>query len=315
MTARYQYQWLTCLVAATSVLGVGCQKEKTDASRPNGDSNRVARVYVTNYPLKYFAGRIAADAADVQFPMTGDGDPAFWQPDADVIARFQAADVILTNGATYEKWMVGATLPESRLVDTSASFRDKYIQIEGAVTHSHGPEGEHSHAGTSFTTWIDFDQAAQQAAAIRDALASRFPERADVINKNGESLLADLRELDSQMRDIAKRIGDRPLVASHPVYDYWARRYGLNVKSVQWEPDIVPDEAAIAELQKLRADHPAQVMIWEGTPEPESVKKLETIGLTSIVFDPCGNLNDSGDWLAVMRANLKALNAWSDQLK
>ncbi len=27
--------------------------------------------------------------------------------------------------------------------------------LEGATTHSHGPEGAHEHTGWAFTTWID----------------------------------------------------------------------------------------------------------------------------------------------------------------
>ena len=34
-------------------------------------------------------------------------------------------------------------------------------QVEEGGTHSHGREGEHSHAGIAFTTWIDMRQARQ----------------------------------------------------------------------------------------------------------------------------------------------------------
>ncbi|NBO50675.1 MAG: hypothetical protein EBU80_13370 [Chitinophagia bacterium] len=44
-------------------------------------------------------------------------------------------------------------------------------------------------------------------------------------------------------------------------------------------------------------------MIWEGEPEKESVAKLEAIGVKSLVFDPCGNVPDGGNFLSVMKAN------------
>jgi hypothetical protein len=35
--------------------------------------------------------------------------------------------------------------------------------------------------------------------------------------------------------------------------------------------------------------------------------KLESIGVESLVFDPCGNVPAQGDFLAVMRANVNNL--------
>lgn len=301
-----------CVWLAVFVVFVGCRKPE-GAPTATGEIPARPRVLVTNYPLMYFAERIAGGLVDVRFPMGPEGDPAFWQPDEQAIGQYQAADLILINGATYEKWMEVATLPENKILDTSAAFHDQFIKIENATTHSHGPEGEHSHAGTAFTTWLDFQQAAQHASAIQEALSKLRPQDAETFRQNTEGLLADLRQLDQEMDAVAKKIGDRPLFASHPVYDYWSRRYHLRLQSVHWEPDIVPTDEALAELQTLRAAHPAQVMIWEGTPERESVDKLKAIEIESLVFSPAGNISESGDWLAVMRANIAGLKAWADR--
>ena len=48
-------------------------------------------------------------------------------------------------------------------------------------------------------------------------------------------------------------------------------------------------------------------MIWEGQPLPEVVEELERLGIGSIMFDPCGNLPDSGDFMRVMRENVSSL--------
>ena len=41
---------------------------------------------------------------------------------------------------------------------------------------------------------------------------------------------------------------NQPLLASHPVYDYLAARYGLNFRDVLWEPETFPDEEPWAEI-------------------------------------------------------------------
>jgi hypothetical protein len=117
---------------------------------PAAKSNQ-PQVLVANYPLQYFAQRIAGDAVEVRFLAPKDEDPAFWHPDETAIAAFQGADLILMNGATYSKWADKITLPESKAVDTSASFKASLIQVNETSTHSHGPGGEHSHSGTAFT--------------------------------------------------------------------------------------------------------------------------------------------------------------------
>jgi zinc transport system substrate-binding protein len=125
---------------------------------------------VTNYPLKYFSDRIGGDKVTVEFPIPADIDPAFWQPDSNIISQLQQGDLIFLNGATYEKWLETVSLPESNLINTSSKFQDQYIPIKSAITHSHGPGGEHSHTGTAFTTWLNLQFALQQAQSIRDAL-------------------------------------------------------------------------------------------------------------------------------------------------
>ncbi|NIO04198.1 MAG: zinc ABC transporter solute-binding protein [Proteobacteria bacterium] len=264
-------------------------------------------VYVVNYPLKYFAERIAGDHTTVVFPAPADQDPAFWMPDAKIISDYQSADLILLNGANYAKWVGKVSLPQFRLVNTSASFKDQYIETAEIVTHSHGPEGEHAHEALAFTTWIDFSLAAKQAKAIAQALSRKKPALRESFDRNYRALEKDLMTLDRDIKEIVLRDPSKPLVASHPVYDYFASRYGLNIRGVHWEPDEVPSREQWVELRDILKDHPAKWMIWEGDPISEPVERLKTLGMDSLVFDPCGNIPERGDFLAVMQQNVENL--------
>lgn len=300
---------LSCLSLALVMAGCKPTAEKaaeTPAAQPTAKSGK-PQVLVANYPLQYFAQRIAGDAVEVRFLAPKDEDPAFWQPDEAAITAFQKADLILMNGAGYSKWADKVTLPESKVVDTSAAFAKNYIEVRDATTHSHGPGGEHSHNGTAFTTWIDFKQASLQAQAVGDALAKLVPAAQDSISKNTQALKDELGALDGRMSTLSRRLVQYPLVASHPVYHYMARRYGLNVKSVLWEPDTVLDATALRDLNGVLARHRARWMIWEGEPSKENVDKLAALGLQSLVFDPCGNVPASGDFMTVMKANVEAM--------
>jgi len=251
-------------------------------------------IYVVNYPLKYFAERIAGEHATVVFPAPPDVDPAYWMPDAKTISDYQRADLILLNGANYAKWVNKVSLPRFRMVNTSEAFKDRYIEAAEILTHSHGAEGKHAHEALAFTTWIDFSLAAEQAKAIAKALNRKKPSLEDIFQRNYQEFEKDLLKLDRDMKALVSKDPSKPFVVSHPVYDYLARGYGLNIKSVHWEPD---------------EDHPAKWMIWEGEPIKESVEKLKAIGMQSVVFDPCGNTPDQGNFITMMQQNVENLKA------
>ncbi|MHC4590846.1 MAG: metal ABC transporter substrate-binding protein [Planctomycetota bacterium] len=235
------------------------------------------------------------------------GDPAFWEPDAGTIEMYQEADLILLNGAGYAAWTEMASLPLSKLVNTSEGFSDQYLVREDAVTHAHGPEGEHEHRAMAFTTWLDPTLAVEQARAIHDAFCARWPALTAGFDGGFEELRQDLEALDNDISRVVSGKGDRPLVVSHPVYQYLTRRYGLNVVSVHWEPDEMPQDGMWTELDEILVDHPARFMIWEGQPLEESVERLEALGLRCVVLSPCGDVPLSGDYMSTMRANIAAL--------
>jgi zinc transport system substrate-binding protein len=229
-------------------------------------------------------------------------------PDTETIAAYHAADLILINGADSAKCTTKVSLPRSRLVDSSRAFRDAYIRAAGTITHSHGPGGEHDHGGLAFTTWLDLSQATQQAEAIAQALIRKRPNARAQIECHLDSLSAGLLALDERMAEIVRTDPERPLLASHPVYQYFARRYGLNLRSVMWEPEELPNEGQWAELERILKDHPARWMLWEGEPAQAIAKRLRALGIDSLVLDPCGNRPAEGDLLTVMTDNATNLD-------
>jgi zinc transport system substrate-binding protein len=296
---------LRALVLGPLVLGLSACGQ-AGSEQPIG-TGRKPTAFAVNYPLQYLAQRVAGETVDVRFPGPRGEDPAFWEPGAETIAAYQEADVILLNGAGYAGWTEMASLPLSKLVDTSRSFRDRYIGIEDSVTHAHGPEGEHEHRATAFTTWLDPTLATEQARAIRDAFSERWPVLAPGFDHRFEDLRLELEGLDNNISEIVSDRTDRPLIVSHPVFQYLVRHYGLNVVSVHWEPDELPEETMWGELEKILEDHPARFMIWEGEPLEESVERLRALGVQSVVFSPCGSAPESGDYLGTMRDNVAGL--------
>ena len=152
----------------------------------------------------------------------------------------------------------------------------------------------HSHAGTKYTTPIDFQLPAKQPQAIKKALAKLLPNLENELEANYRALEKNLMALDKRVREIVAKNGNRPLLASHPVYDYFARCYSLNLISVLRATKVIPDLDQWKGLEKILARHPAKWMIWEGGPIKESVKRLRSMGSTAWFLIPVGILRRQG---------------------
>jgi zinc transport system substrate-binding protein len=149
----------------------------------------------------------------------------------------------------------------------------------------------------------------EHARAIKDAFSSRWPDHAEEFTAGFDALEQDLLDLDRQLAEVVALDPDKDFLASHPVYQYLTRRYDLHLHAVQWEPGEAPSPAMWLDLQALLREHSAQWMLWEGEPLAETASELRALGVEPIVFDQCGNVPESGDYLSVMRANVERLRA------
>lgn len=246
---------LALLVAIACAAACGDAASDAPQERREGPP----RVAVVNHPLATFVSRLAGDAVEVVFPVPPDEDPAYWRPTDDDVAAYQSADLVLLNGAGYAQWVARVSLPRSRMVDTSRAYAERLLPRDDVVTHAHGPEGAHAHGDLAFTTWLDPDLARLQAAAVAEALARvTTVDDASVASLNAE--LDALTALCDEIRDAAE---GRPLLASHPVYDYLARRCSLDLESLHWEPDADPDAEQWLAFEARLRERPATLMGWE----------------------------------------------------
>jgi zinc transport system substrate-binding protein len=302
---------LVLLVGALS-LGLGCQSEgpSSERAKPSIDARQAEGsrplVFVSNSFLREAVNAIAGTRVELLYLLPPNLDPTTWKPTTEDLEKMQRARLLVLNGAEFEPWVAGVALPSSRMLRTANAFMDQWIKTE-AVVHSHGPGGEHSHAGVASTTWLDFELAKLQANSIRERLEQLVPEAADDFKKGCEEFNAQLSELDQQMRLLAIKLGTRPLLVSHPFHEYWAKRYGLNLRAVHWDPTNAPGAEGTDELQRALKDFPAELFLWESKPSEVNVELLREKGIKSVVFGPAANLGENESWLEAMRRNMRGL--------
>lgn len=274
---------------------------------PAAADGRSLQVVATNFPLAWFARSIGADAVTVGLPVPADVDPAFHVPDINAIHTLQQADLVLMNGAGYEPWQQWTSLPFNATVLTTEE--GEWLAAPGAAAHSHGPGEAHSHGGVAFTTWLDMSLAARQAQRVADALARRLPAQAALLGERAAAIIDELLALDARQGAAVARDPARPLLASHPVYQYLAERHGLNLEALHWEPDQLPAEAEWQALEALQTGHGARHMLWEAAPLPAVRERLAGMGIAVHIVEPAFNPGPGADFIEIMRANTAALEA------
>lgn len=277
----------------------------------NASSADSRTVLTTFYPTTYFATRITSGKLDVACPCPADADPIFWKPSRETLERYQAAALIITNGADFEKWIDSASLPSTRIVDTARGFRESFITFK-TMTHSHGPSGSHSHTGTDGHTWVDPVNAKAQASAIRDAFAAKWPAEAAAFTSSYDALAKDLDALDARFRELSPLAKDVVILTSHPAYSYPAKRYGWTLVNL----DIPPDEAPSADQWKsienafANAGDRKRIILFEADPLPATATRIRTeFKAIPVTFSPCESAEPGADYLGRMNANLDRLHA------
>jgi zinc transport system substrate-binding protein len=294
------------LLLASLVITAGCSADDS----PDTDDAPVEeaiplQVRTTSFPADFLVARIAGDRVERVNLLPVGEDAPFWQPSAEVVASLAEVDLIVANGAGFERWMAAATLPGSRVVDTSAGL--ELIEIEGR-THSHGARSEHSHAGIDPHTWSDPVGYAQQARAVHDALVVADPDGAEAYGASLATLTGELEALDAAFRPILAQLKARPLTASHPAFNYLARRYGLTVRSFDFDPEEVPDPDALAEFESWADEQEVPVLLWEAPPT-EVVTSAFGDEVRHVFVSPLEQpMAGVYDYLAQARTNLRTFD-------
>ena len=201
--------------------------------------------------------------------------------------------------------MAKTSLPDSKLVNTSAGFKDMYIVAAEAVLHTHGPEGEHEHENVAFTTWLDPVLAIEQARAIRDALGRAYLPGSEADLQQGFAGPGDgtWTELDVRLEAWAGGIAGQPASAriASRCTSTWPGATTLTSRSVHFEPDGVPTAGGWRDLvARARCKATPRTGCY-GRPlrwTRHASAWPADYGVGSVVFDPSGNRPASGDYIS-----------------
>lgn len=287
--------------------------DSTGTSSP-GTREPTDRVVTVSYPLQFLTQRIAGDSIEVEFPVPTDAtDTQHWRPTREAIGAMQSADLIIANGtgATYADWLTTVSLPESKIRNaaTKGLALSDFIAVEDVtITHSHGPEGEHSHPTMVARTWLDPAMAQKQAQYIAKQLTEVYPDRSDEFADNLKALVVELDRLSERAKSIRPE-QDNAVITATPRLKFLSRGAELGDRHLTWT-EMPTVEQIQKDLTRILdpENEKASVILFDDVMPGEAIASiLKDHGLTPVAIDLIDRDSPDGDYLTRMEANIALL--------
>ena len=260
---NYPRLLLTLVFALTALFAVGCGGGAND--KPESAKKTVT---VTTSFLQDMTKQLAGDYVNIELIIPAGEDPHLYVAQPADLEKIKKADLLLYHGLHFEGKM--AEVLEKKGAAVTKNFADaniNYMEEDGKkVVDPH--------------FWFDvalYKQATEAAAA---ELIKLVPAHEKEIQENLKKYLADLDELDAEIKGKIAQIPEdrRNLVTPHDAFNSFPRRYHVNVIAPQGVS--TDSEVANADIEKTAnyiVDHKVKAVFAESTTNPERMKKLQEV--------------------------------------
>ncbi len=187
-------------------------------------------VWVSIAPYQDLTQRIAGSSITVETIVPIGSNPHSFEPTSRQAGSLGQGRVWLRIGEPFENKLL--SLLQSRNPNLLVHDLRKGIELieeEGSHCHHCGVDHQDRHI------WMSPKETQTQANHIAATLAIAFPELKEDIEKNTQTLIADLQALDTQIESLLKPVVNRAILVSHPAFAYFCRDYHCEQLSVEYE--------------------------------------------------------------------------------
>lgn len=276
------------------------------------------RVVVTIAPLSGLTRPFLPQGADLRVLMAPGRSEHGYEFTPDDLAALGRADVVVLVGLGLEPKV------EQFLKEHPSRTRQvvNFGQCAGIETprdadhkdpHDHSQEAEHAehHDGCDHDhgvdphLWLDPIFVSQLVPAIRSAIETaekaRGSDRSEMLRNIEASMLAQVLKVDDEYRSASLK--GKEIVTHHAAWGRLADRYGLSIAEVLRPVESVePDPAhTAAVVEAIKSRHVPAIFIEPQYDAGAAKRIADAAGVKVLTLDPIG----TGDWVEMMRANLK----------
>ncbi|MBU5335809.1 metal ABC transporter substrate-binding protein [Intestinibacter bartlettii] len=295
------------------------------------------QIVVTSFPQYDFARAVAGDNADIEMLIKPGVETHSYEPTPDDIQKIQNADLFIYNGGENDEWVDGildsidmSKTQTLKLEDCVTLIEeDETVGLEGVETHSHDhdhEDGEEHEDHDHSTTDIEYDEhvwtsplnAIKIVKNINTVLNQLDEENAGKFNENAQQYIDEIKDIDSQIRDIVKNAKRKTLVFGDRFpFKYFVEEYGLDYKAAfpGCSDEMEPSAETVSYLVNFIRKENIPVVLYV---ELSSQKVADTLanetGTKTMCLNSAHNLTqqdfESGvTYVSIMKENIKTLKA------
>ena len=157
--------------------------------------------------------------------------------------------------------------------------------------HGHDEHG-HAHGEYDPHIWLDPSNAKVIVKKITNQLSKIDKDNSSVYKANSKKLLKDLDVLIKEIKNEINK--DASFVVFHDAYQYFEKRFGINViGALTVNPDVMPGAEQLSEIREVIEHEKAKCIFSEPQFNPNIINSIASdTGVKTGVLDPLGaNIN------------------------
>lgn len=297
---------LTFLLGIVLLSGCGKANSKKDAA---SDDNGKLKVVVTNSILADITKNIAKDKIMLHSIVPVGQDPHEYEPLPTDIKKTAQADLIFYNGINLE---TGGNAWFTKLVKNAKKQKNKdYFAASDGVDVIY-LEGKNEKGKEDPHAWLNLENGIIYAKNIEKQLAKKDPKNAKFYEKNLNSYVMKLAELDKEAKTKFAAIPDekKMIVTSEGCFKYFSKAYGVPsayIWEINTEEEGTPDQIKNL-VNKLRTKKLSALFVESSVDARpmKTVSKDTGIPIYSTIFtDSIAKKGQNGDsYYSMMKWNL-----------
>jgi ABC-type Zn uptake system ZnuABC Zn-binding protein ZnuA len=267
------------------------------------------RVVATTNIVGDVARQVGGDHIDLTVLMGIGVDPHSYVPSPTDTAALHDAHLVLANGAGLE-----ANLDEMLQNAGGSAVRVEVSQGFDLLPAGGGHDDD-AHGDVDPHVWFSVPAVIHWVDRIEAALGAMEPDNAAYYGQNAGAYRQELEALDGWIQEQVAQVpeANRKLVTSHPVFGYFARRYGFQQIGAVYplNPSAEPSARDIARLQDAIAQYNVPAIFTESTVNPRLARQVAEDTGIQIVSLYTGSLGGPGSgaesYVELMRYDVGAI--------
>ncbi|MBQ9413853.1 MAG: zinc ABC transporter substrate-binding protein [Clostridia bacterium] len=314
---KHIYAKTALLLAAIALFG-GVLTWGMRAVRPPAEQREMFTVVASFYPVYIAAVNIAGDVDGVEVVNLVSNRAGclhdYQMSPADRLT-LEAADVLIENGAGAEPFLANVTddLPTLPVIDLSEGqallYGPEHHHDHDEDDHDEEEDGHEALEANSHL-WVSPTRYAGQVQTLCDGLCAADPTNAEAYRRHAEAYLAEIAQINADLQDAAKALGDTPVVVFHDSLDYLAADLPIHViATLDIGEESGASAAALAKVEQALSGVDKAIFLYDDQYDAVPYSDLQKIpGQTVTVLADVGvkGNGDAASWCDAQRALIRA---------